>query len=732
MSKKIIYSHINTNNLHDLTVELDANKVNCIIGPSGSGKSTLAFDTIFAISQHEMNLIMGNDELAKYEIESFSNIPSAIALKQSNFNTNKRSTIATYYGIDSILKFLFASTFFISPSMLSFNKFGSSCKECEGLGTVWRPDISKLVDLSLPVKNMPFIPWQHSGMKSYFKEILSLACEEQNIPLDVPFSRLTALQKDFLLNGTGTGKYKISFTQGGRKRTKTDTYHGIVPFLEKELQENNAMQQYCKEINCPVCDGSRFNRKIDVYKIEGKSLGDVYLTDFAALKQWLEKVRISKSALTSASYQTLVDFVNNLITLNLGYLHLNRSIPSLSGGEFQRLRLAQLLQTKFEGLLIILDEPLASVHALERENIVQMIAKMAGKNTLLIVEHNNEILKICDNVIALGPSGGKKGGFIVDKDTFLRSESQFAPITHPTGKKTFTITSNETVRNVKPFEITVPLHTIIGVGGLSGSGKTTFIRDILPNCLENYHYISQKPIKGNIYSTVASFLGVIDRIRQLFATENKVDAGCFSHFANAKGACPTCNGTGQIVVEEYNIHYTYICPDCNGVRFSNDVLKYKYQGKTIIDIYNEEINEVKEFFQDKDKTIADQLQVAVDFGLGYLQLKQAISSLSGGESQRMKLLKHLDMKKQDSFIGLDEPFQGLNNSEIHAIMQILYKMADSQNTIFIVEHNLFALQSCTFLIEFGIGSGKLGGDIIFNGKLTDIKRIGNSRLKEYL
>jgi len=718
MSKEIVYSHIRTNNLHDLTIKLYHNKVNCIIGPSGSGKSSLAFDTIFAISQHEMNLIMGNDESTKYEIDSFSDIPSAIALRQSNFNTNKRSTIATYYGIDKIVKFLFASTFNISPSIFSFNKYGSACKECEGLGYVWQPDISKIIDYSLTIKNIPFIPWHNSGMKSYFKELLCLACKEQNIPLDVPFFQLTDAQKVFLIYGSSDTKYKIIFTQGGRRRTKTDTFHGIVSFIEDEMKNGNSnMQQYCKEEICPICGGSRFNKKIESYKIQGKNIGDVYLTEFSEMGTWLEKIHETKEAILGSSYNTLIEFINNLIALNLGYLHLNRSIPSLSGGEFQRLRLAQLLQTKFVGLLIILDEPLTSVHMRERENIIQMIAKIAKQNTLLIVEHNSEILKICDNIIALGPYGGKKGGYIIDKDQFLLSEAQYRPINYPLKNRFMTIKSNKIIRNVQPFEVKIPLDSCIGICGLSGSGKTTFIRDILPKCIEKYQYVSQKPIKGNIYSTVASFMGIVDRIRQLFADANKIDISYFSNFSNAKGACKTCNGTGQIIVEEYNMRYNYICPDCNGTRFSKEILKYKYAGKNIVDIYNEEINDVKDIFKDKDANIFDNLQLAADIGLGYLQLNQTISSLSGGETQRMKLLRHIDVKQKNLFIALDEPFQGLNNSEIYAIMQVLYKMTELHNTIFIAEHNIFALQSCSYTIEFGKGSGKFGGNIIYSGKI---------------
>jgi excinuclease ABC A subunit len=719
--------------LHDITVELYKNKVNCIIGPSGSGKSSLAFDTIFAISQHEMNLIMGNDESTKYEIGYFSNIPSAVAMKQLNFNTNKRSTIATYYGIDKILKFLFSSSCNIAHSLLSFNKYGSACKECEGLGYISEPDVSRLIDYNSIIKNIPFIPWRNSSMKAYYKEVVRLFCEEQQIPMDITFFQLTTDQKKLLLNGAASTKYKISFMQTGRKRTRTDTYHGIIPFVKNEIKDgNSAMLQYCREEVCPVCHGSRFNKKINSYEIQGKSLGDVYLMDFLELINWLQGLSTKNKNILGSSYNTIIDFVNNLIILNLGYLNFNRSIPSLSGGEFQRLRLAQLLQTRFEGLLIILDEPLASVHVYERENIMQMISQIAEKNTLLIVEHNDDILKICDNIIALGPQGGKNGGYIIDKDKYLLSERKHTPVSCISTNKYITLKSTKVIRNVKPFVIKIPLDTCIGIGGFSGSGKTTLIRDILPNCIENYQYISQKPIKGNIYSTVASFIGIVDKIRLLFALANKIDASYFSNFANAKGACRTCNGTGQIVVEEYAVRYTYVCPDCNGTRFSKDILKYQYEDKSIIDLYNGEINDIKNFFKDKDSGIYEQLRLAVDIGLGYLQLNQTIASLSGGEAQRMKLLKYLDVKSQNAFIGLDEPFQGLNNSEINTIMKVLYQLTELHNTIFIVEHNIFALKSCSYIIEFGKGSGKFGGDIIYSGNIDYIKNTSDSQLKEYL
>jgi excinuclease ABC subunit A len=409
MKKEIIwFKNITTNNLKGFDIEVFKNQINCIMGPSGSGKSSLAFDTIYAISEHEYKLLLGDDEVYQYNVDDYSDLLIAIALKQSNYNINKRSTIATYYGLDSFFKYLFSSYHNISSELFSFNKFASACHECNGLGFIQVPDISTLIDYDLTLKEVPFRPWQNSSMKDYHKKIMHNICNDYDISLDVPFRLLKESDKEFLLNGTSMRKYKINFTQGNRKRVKTDNYYGIVKYTQTEIdKKNNDVNQYTRENICPICHGSRFAQRVEKYKIFGKSLGDIYLMEFTELKKWLFELRNENIK----NVDSIIRFIENIIEMQLGYLFFNRSIPSLSGGEFQRLRLSQLLNTKFKNILFVFDEPLASLHIFEKDSIVDKISSMKDKNTLLLVEHDTRILPICDNIITLGPLGGTGGGF---------------------------------------------------------------------------------------------------------------------------------------------------------------------------------------------------------------------------------------------------------------------------------------------------------------------------------
>ncbi|MDR0605507.1 MAG: hypothetical protein LBG80_14505, partial [Bacteroidales bacterium] len=393
---------IKTNNLKNIDISILKNKLNCIIGPSGSGKSSLAFDTIYAICEHECRMITGDEEIYKYLVDDYSDLLFAVALKQTNYNSNERSTIATYYGLDRFFKFLFSQKHGVPPETFSFNSYSSSCKECSGFGYIRETDLSTIIDYDATVEEIPFLPWRKSK-KDYYKRLLIMACEEQSIPLNVPFRELNDSNKDFLIYGLSKTKFKINYIQAGRKRVLTDEYHGIKNIDDnKKLNTVQLSDEYIKKPVCPACKGTRFNSSIQKYQVRGKSIGDVYLMEFDELYDWLEK---EKSHISESELSPVIKFIKNIKEMKLGYLFLNRSIPSLSGGEFQRLRLSQILHTKFEDILIILDEPLSSLHAQEKICVIDKISKMKSKNTILVVEHNVDILSICYKTIILDGSG---------------------------------------------------------------------------------------------------------------------------------------------------------------------------------------------------------------------------------------------------------------------------------------------------------------------------------------
>jgi excinuclease UvrABC ATPase subunit len=546
----IKFRNIKTNNLKGIDIDLLKNKINCIIGPSGSGKSSLAFDTIYAICEHEYKMIVGDEEIYNYTVDDYSDLLVAVALTQTNYNSNKRSTIATYYGLDNFFKYLFASQTGIPAEMFIFNKYSSSCKKCNGLGSIKAMNMSMVIDYDATIEDVPFLPWRNS-MKDYYKQLLTLVAKDEVIPLTVPFRRLNNSMKDFLIFGSTEKRYKINYKQGSRKRIKTDQYHGVTSYIEGGIKNNNVdIYQYTTEVICPECNGTRFDFKMQKYKVFDKSIGDLYLMEFDELINWL--VEYKKIDIHIKSINSIIDFVKNVIEMKLGYLFLNRSIPSLSGGEFQRLRLSQILHTKFENMLFVMDEPLSSLHAEEKDGVIKKIKKMKEKNTLLIVEHSTDILPICDNIITLGISGGERGGKLISTEDYLSTEKKVYTIKANEGYDAFHIHSNDAINNLKKISVIIPRKTCIGIGGISGSGKTTFVREILPGYIPNYKYISQKPIRGNVYSTIASYIGIFDKIREIFSKSTKADISWFSNFSNAKGACQICHGTGEIVVDDYN------------------------------------------------------------------------------------------------------------------------------------------------------------------------------------
>ena len=670
-----------------------------------------------------------------YTVDEYSDLLISVPLKQLNFNTNPRSTIATYYGIDKYLKYIFAESQNLDVTLFSFNKFSSCCKTCKGVGFELESDISLIVDYDSSLSEIPFIPWRNS-FKEYYKQLLSNISVEKNIPTNIPFRELNDDIKQFLLRGTGKEKYKIKYTQNGRKREKSSVYQGVLNSIDTSLNKGEKEYlNFSRKKVCSKCKGSRFSNKIERYKFVGESIGDIYLMKLPELVEWINVCK-NDSMIDRKLIKMLdmvLDFVNKLMGMNLEYVNLNRSISTLSGGEFQRLRLSQFIDSKFKQLLYVLDEPLSNLHVSEKKYVIEKMEKLSRNNTLLVVEHNIDFVSTCDKVIALGKSGGCYGGKLISSSAYLEKQQDLDKIEYKYSGTSLKLTNTQYVNNVKPFEMEFPINSCIGVAGVSGSGKTTFIKEILPKLLENYKYISQKPIRGNSYSIVASYINILEGIRNLFAKKNNVPKSLFSFHYNGDGACKRCKGTGVINIENYGKKtYSYMCPECEGKKFNNKALSYTYKEHSIYDVLNFEVLEAIDFFEGEDKKILKALQNAKKIGLGYLKLNQSIGTLSGGENQRVKLLKHVNLNHINRIIALDEPFQGLSRYETNLILRTLYEYVERGNTIIFVEHDLYALSQCSYIIEFGKGSGNNGGNIIFNGKTIDIFRSSKSVIKEYI
>jgi len=734
---KIEYRNINTNNLKNVNFSIEQNSIQLIQGPSGSGKSSLAIDTVYKISEDELYQLLNLKEgISKYSIENYSNILPSICLKQENYNTNPRSTIATYFNLDSFFIEIFSRKSMLSARTFSFNISDFACDSCNGLGVELKPDIHKIIDYSCSIKNIPFIPWKNSK-KSYYKKLLTLYAESHYIDLEKIYSELSTKHQLLLLNGVSEEKYKIKFKSQGCNHVKTAKYIGPYTYLTNELKKEQFRKHnlnYCSYQKCEKCKGGRFNTLALKHRIHDKTIADLYLMEVKELFNWLinYKTTYGTKKVNLKSYNNTYEFLKNMILLKLSYLNLNRSIPSLSGGELQRLRLSKAITSHFFNFLYVLDEPTSGLHPSEWVLIAKIIKRLKkNNNTILLIENNPCIEKIANSIVYLGPEGGKGGGKILANTksdfTFNFNNTEYF------SSKSNVLIKNSSSNNINNLTIRIPLNTFVGICGTSGSGKTSLIKNILPKYLKQSIYLDQNPIKSNSYSIIATSLGIMTYIQEIFAKKCKVSKEYFTFSSKGKGQCQLCEGKGFVQELSINTNYKVVCSECNGRRFSLKSLKLRYKNYNIYELLMLDIDSIKEIIEIDNNRLNSILSLSSNIGIGYLNLFQNIDSLSGGEAQRIKFVNTIFKNKRKQIFLLDEPFSGVDDMNINKMITCLYDFIKKGYTVFIAAHNPSVLKYVSYIIELGPGGGDNGGKIIFEGKLADIKRKkNNSIIKKYL
>lgn len=726
--KKIEYKGVKTNNLKNIDVHYYEGELILICGESGSGKSSLAFDTIAAISQNEFDkLSHDNTAEIKFDVDYYSNVIPAVSLKQLNFNVNPRSTIMSYFGLYKPFSLILNELCGISMNDLSPNGV-SRCKTCNGLGYMFKPSANSIIAYDKKINEMPFLCWNNS-YKDYYKQILCLFCKEMNIDVNQSFSSLPEHQQNILLSGIGKIKHKITYKYNGKLRTKTSVYYG--PLVDLELSNSfiSNRQRYMMTINCETCEGTRLNSKVSSIIVKNKfSLGDLLTCPLSSLNTFLNSLdRNTQKNSVRESIDYLLRFTSMCKKLSIDYLNLSRSIPSLSGGELQRLRIVQLLMGRIDHLLTIIDEPTASLHPIEAEKVIHSILELNANNTVMLVEHHNDITKIADRIIYLGPHGGKNGGNIISEQQYIDSQKydlQYKPL-HI--NKLIKIPLESSHVNFGG-NIQFALHCVNGICGQSGIGKTTILKDILPTLLDDYKYFSQKPILGTSFTTVASYTGILDEIRNVFSKSSKQSKGLFSN--HSEGSCPKCQGSGKILIGDFYDEKIYeSCDKCHGTGYSEKALNVRVKDLNIAEILNLEISALFDL-EIKSKKLNTILLTLKKLDLGHLKLNQKISSLSGGENQRLKLCLAL-IEKRNKIIGLDEPTKGLSERAVKCLIDILYEdIANNQRTYIIAEHNPIFLSNCTFINELSNISNQV--KVICSGTADSIKNNYASLIKKWL
>jgi excinuclease ABC subunit A len=656
----------------------------------------------------------------------------------------------------------------LAPRNFSFNSPYGACEACDGLGTTFEVDAELVVpDPDLTVDEGAIAPWS-SGRSQYFTRLIEAVCAEQGIATDKPWRRLGKLQKKLLLHGTGAGRVQVKYrNRYGRQRSYNAKYEGVIPYLSRrhsEAESDNQREQiegYMRQVDCSVCGGARLNPFSLAVTVGGRNLDEVCRLSIGEAAVVLAELELTERERLIA--ERVVREVNLrmqfLLDVGLDYLSLSRSAATLAGGEAQRIRLASQIGSGLVGVLYVLDEPSIGLHQRDNTRLLETLVRLRDLgNTVLVVEHDEETIRAADHVVDIGQGAGEHGGDIVHSGTVKGLERNKASLTgqYLSGKRTIPVPELRrkpngdwlTIRgarehNLADIDVDIPLGCFVTVTGVSGSGKSTLVNDILYRSLMQQIYtsrvppglhkgidgldaldkvinIDQSPIGRTPRSNAATYTGVFDRIRKLFAQtqESRVRGYLPGRFSfNVKGGrCEACAGDGTIKIEMHFLPDVYVpCEVCKGARYNRDTLDISFKGKNIAEVLDLSCEEALEFFGNQP-AITRHMQTLVDVGLGYIRLGQPAPTLSGGEAQRVKLASELAKRSTGHTIYiLDEPTTGLHFEDIRKLLGVLSRLVDQGNTVLVIEHNLDVVKTADWIIDLGPEGGSGGGTVVVEG-----------------
>ena len=734
------------NNLKDVSLSIPKYKITVFTGVSGSGKSSLVLDTIAAKSRRELNDTFPTfvqQYLPKYgrpHVDAVEGLPIAIVIDQKKPAQNSRSTVGTYTDIYSLVRLLFSRVgkpFVGYSDSFSFNHPQGSCPRCSGLGEIRELDIHKLVDFDKSLNDEDtihyiafgkggwrWIRYAHSGLFDLDKKIRDYSPEELDLFLNSP---------------------QIKLKNPPSNWPKTAKYEGLIPRMYRSIINSEEGLLHAAVLNpmlrmgtCPDCGGTRLNPRVLECRIGGLNIAEVCALPISRARQWVDSL---SDPLASDLKVAIGERLRALEEIGLGYLSLDRPVGTLSGGEAQRCKIAKYINSSLADVLYILDEPSVGLHNRDIELMKRSVQRLrdAG-NTVLLVEHHKEMIGIADHIVDMGPGPGAEGGRIIyegsyegllasgtDTGRMLGKGCGFRPsVREPSG---FFPLRDATLHNLRGVNVDLPLGVFCVVAGVAGSGKSS-----LMECLrrawprpEEVVYISQKNIGVSLRSTPATYMDVAPDIRKIFARENKMKEEYFTF--NGKGGCPVCGGKGVIVSEmAFMDSIETVCEACGGLRYSPEALQYRHGALNIAEVMDLSVSAASSFFG--GTAVEEKLRPLLDVGLGYLHLNQALSTLSGGELQRLKMASYLG-EKGKLFI-IDEPTDGLHLKDVRHITSLFGKMVEEGNTVYVIEHNTDVIRSADYIVELGPGAGEKGGRIIFTGAPEKMSSCPESVTAAYL
>jgi excinuclease ABC subunit A len=815
------------NNLKDIDVKIPRNKITVVTGVSGSGKSTLMFNIFCQEGQRKFINAMGrvSDKLARPDYDEITGLSPIISVSQSNLNFSSRSTVGTYSEIYTYLRLLFAAigekpcpkcrklisyasvrsakvtmdesdhtsnikcphceTHIedITMAHFSFNTKVGACEKCSGMGRIMQPRLDKILDLDLSINQGGIKVWS-KGFVRHFGPLLLKAARHFGLPLsnndlNLPIKELSKEIHLLLLYGTEDNKFLKYFPNTDPPKNMTEgRYEGAVNSLlrryyedaEKDEEANNNIATLLEPSICPTCKGARLKKSIlevlvnstPIHHVIEKSIDDLFLWLKDLKKNLPEKYLDAVMPIVT----DLLDRSKSILEVGLGYLSLSREFTSLSGGEAQRLRLAALLNSNLTGVICLLDEPTTGLHPCDTDKLLELIKKLRDLgNTIILIEHDLDVVKKADYIIDIGPYAGDNGGEVVFSGTVselikckrsltgacIRNETieKKEPTSNSKSKNYIEIINGNT-NNLKNVNVEIPLNCVSVITGVSGSGKSTLLfeelltrwkRKELLVCgekeIDKVNVIDQKVMGKASRSNTATYTKVFDEIRKVYHQQSEKQGmsmkPSYFSFNVPGGRCEHCKGVGKVKVLMHFMPPSYMqCSECKGKRYNQAVLRVKYKSQNIHDILNMNVKQALQLFNEHPK-IVKKLECLNDIGLGYLKLGQPASTLSGGEAQRVKIAAELSLPSTGHVLYiLDEPSIGLHDYDTKKMNRMLHKLVSNNNSVIVIEHNLNIIRNADWIVELGREGGKNGGNIIAEGSPAIICQQEESIIKKYL
>lgn len=811
-------------NLKNIDVDIPLHKFVAISGLSGSGKSSLAMGILYeegsrryleALSTYTRRRIKIG---AQAEVTSVKHIPSALALKQRPSIPSERATVGTMSEIFNVIRLIFsrlgspvcpnghrlkpsleiaqtmstsgddmgkltcpecgAQFYAFSAEDFAFNSAGA-CTNCQGIGQVRTIDDSKLIgDENLSLADGAVASWHLPG-----RNFMPSVAEQAGVRIHIPYKDLTDKEKDFVLNGPER-KFKMDFRSGtGRVfhdfNALYENAHAAVLRSAQSSKSERAQKRISEFFHystCPVCHGTRLKPALLKQLAGGLNIAQVSELTLGELKDWqqdvLKELPADMHKMAHSLFKEFTDNLRPLLELGLDYLTLSRNGNTLSTGELQRIQLSRTLRTQTTGVLYILDEPSIGLHPDNITGLLNVFRELVQQgNSLVVVDHNVDIIKAADWIIEIGPGSGSAGGQVIAQGTPEQvahdNQSKIGPYLNGTAKLLARSVADQSAKqhidfgvqnyfNLKNVHAQLPINRLSAITGFSGAGKTSLILDSLVPAiqaqakdqqlpkqvtklvspLKDVVSVDAAPIGKTQRSTVATYTSIMDNLRKLFAAQplakEKHYTPTYFSYNNKQGACPTCGGAGVVTLDiQFLPDMQQVCPECNGDRYNQDVQVVKWHGYSIVDILKMDVREALPVFEDQPR-IEKELQLLQEVGLDYLHLGESTPSLSGGEAQRLKLVKHLNRNQATTLFVFDEPTIGLHPLDVKTLVNVMQQLLDRGATIITITHDLNLIANADYLLDLGPRGGKNGGRIVASGRPQDLVKDPQSLTIKYL